>query len=566
MGEDRPRERPSEGGGAVTHSLVRTIRLALTAAAVLAAAFLFLLLPLPEGPRALDTIDSAPLTVAGAIHIHTIRSDGSGTVDQVAEAAARAGLGFIVLTDHGDGTRNPDPPRYSSGVLVIDGVELSTDGGHYLAIGLPQSPYPLRGEARDVIEDVKRLGGFGIVAHPDSSKPELRWRDWDAPFDGIEWLNADTEWRDEGALHLTRALMRYPFRPAATLASLLDRPSETLERWDSLSRSRRVIAVAGADAHARLGWQDDEAAGYRRGRFVRIPSYEASFRTFANRILLDSPLQRDASADAVRVLTALRAGRLYTAIDALASPPMFEFTTKDSGLHVRTNAPAGSSIVIRQDGRIAAEGSTPQLTLPLNAPSGTYRAEVYAASAPGAPAVPWIISNPIYLHPPGWGEPQSRVESPAAISQNIQGGPWHVEKDDRSAGSFAQPDYPRGPVQFTFQLGGTDRSDQYTALGISVGTALTDRTRIAFRAQASRPVRLSVQARQPKSGKRWQRSIYLDQHPRDVVVRFDEVRAVGKSGPFNPAVVDTVLFVIDTVNTTPGTNGEVTIGNMRVER
>ena len=84
-----------------------------------------------------------PATVAGALHIHTNRSDGSGSPDEVAAAAARAGLKFIILTDHGDGTRAPDPPQYRSGVLVIDAVELSTSAGHYIAIGLPQAPYPL---------------------------------------------------------------------------------------------------------------------------------------------------------------------------------------------------------------------------------------------------------------------------------------------------------------------------------------------------------------------------------------------------------------------------------------
>ena len=85
-------------------------------------------------------------------------------------------------------------------MLVIDAVEISTTGGHYVALGLPRAPYRLAGEPRDVVEDVARLGGFGIVAHPDSPKDDLRWRDWTLPFDGIEWLNADSEWRNEGTL------------------------------------------------------------------------------------------------------------------------------------------------------------------------------------------------------------------------------------------------------------------------------------------------------------------------------------------------------------------------------
>jgi hypothetical protein len=53
----------------------------------------------------------------GAYHIHSARSDGTGTIDEIAAAAARAGLQFVILTDHGDGTRAPEPPSYRSSVL-----------------------------------------------------------------------------------------------------------------------------------------------------------------------------------------------------------------------------------------------------------------------------------------------------------------------------------------------------------------------------------------------------------------------------------------------------------------
>src|SRR5918999_253086 len=261
-------------------------RTALKAAAVLAAAFLFAALPLPERPLPLPDTAPQPPVALGSFHIHTNRSDGSGSPDEVAAAAARAGLNFIVLTDHGDGTRKPDAPQYRHGVLVIDGVEHITQNGHYIAVGLTQAPYPLRGDARDVVEDVRRLGGFGIVAHPHSSKSGLQWHDWNTDFDGLEWLNADTEWRDERWQQLARGLTRYPFRPAETLAALLDRPDATLARWDRVTQQRHVVALAGADAHARAGWKDDDVEGYRRGWFLRIPSYDASFRTFAMRVSL----------------------------------------------------------------------------------------------------------------------------------------------------------------------------------------------------------------------------------------------------------------------------------------
>ena len=133
-------------------------------------------------------------------------------MDEVASAAARAGLKFVIFTDHGDATRDPDPPHYRDGVLCIDAVEVSTSGGHVVALGLPATPYPLGGEARDVLEDIARLGGIAIAAHPGSRRDDLRWADWDAPITGLEWLNADSEWRDERVWSLWRALVTYPFR------------------------------------------------------------------------------------------------------------------------------------------------------------------------------------------------------------------------------------------------------------------------------------------------------------------------------------------------------------------
>src|SRR5688572_3229490 len=217
---------------------------------VVAVVVIVILLP----PASSETAAPPASTVRGVYHIHTNRSDGSGTPDEVAEAAARAGLQFIILTDHGDGTRPPDPPAYRSGVLTLDAVELNTTGGHYAALGMPAAPYPFAGTPAAVIEDVSRLGGFGIAAHPGSPRPSLRWNDWDAAFDGLEWINGDSEWRDEPRLPIARALLGYLLRAPEAMAALLDRPSEVLAQWDRLTGSRRVFAMAGIDAHAWLGF------------------------------------------------------------------------------------------------------------------------------------------------------------------------------------------------------------------------------------------------------------------------------------------------------------------------
>jgi len=279
---------------------------------------------LPPAVSRLPPVPRDELELIGALHVHTQRSDGAGTVDEVAAAAAAAGLQFVVLADHGDATRPADPPRYLSGVLCIDGVEVGSTAGHYLALGLDRAaPYPLGGEPRDVVDDVRRLGGFGIVTHPDSPREALRWRAWSAPVDGLEWLNADSEWRDESRRSLARALATYFFRPPEVIASLFDRPA-TLERWDALSQRRRVMAVAGHDAHARIGLsRDDEPAADEFA--LRLPSYAAMFRAFAQRVRLVEPMKGDARLDARLVLRALQAGHGYTVIDAYASPARLTF-------------------------------------------------------------------------------------------------------------------------------------------------------------------------------------------------------------------------------------------------
>ena len=555
--------------------------LVITAAALLAAA----VLPLPARPIAMPQRPGLPATVAGAYHIHTNRSDGSGSPDDVAAAAARAGLQFIILTDHGDGTRAPDPPQYRSGVLVIDAVELSTASGHYIAIGLERAPYPLRGEPRDVIEDVRRLGGFGVVAHPDSSKPSLRWGDWDAPFDAMEWLNTDTKWRDEGPLRLVRALLQYPFRPVETLASLLNRPEATLARWDALTQRRPVVALAGADAHARTGWTDEDANGYRRAWFLEIPSYEAVLRTFAMRVSIDRPLvpPEDAAAAAAQIIRALTSGRVYSAIDAIASPATLEFSAASGGwtakpgesldatgplsLIARSNGASGGVIVLRKDGRILTQNPLPELRFESPANHGTYRVEIYLSSGPGRPPVPWIVSNPIYVRPAGWGVAPAIIHPVMTDGRGIQGGPWHMEKDANSSGRVSQAEPPKGPAEFTYGLASGERAGQYAAMVISVGDALTDRTRLTFRGQASQPMRISIQARRPRSGDRWQRSIYLDPGLQDIIIPFAELSPAGSTtAPFDSRLVDTVLFVADMTNSLPGSSGAFSIHDLRVER
>ena len=536
-------------------------------AAALAAVIFFVLATLPPGAEPVASTldpDLTRRTIPGAYHVHTTRSDGIADKAAVAAAAARAGLNFVIITDHGDGTRPPDPPVYIDGVLCIDGVEISTDDGHYVALGMSAAPYPLGGAAPAVVEDVTRLGGFGIAAHPDSPKPSLRWRDQAAAVDGIEWLSADSEWRDEPRRTVVRALVDYLVRPAAALASLLDRPTATLARWDAMSARREVVALAAHDAHGGIGGAIEDG---ERAWVARLPSYEATFKSMAIRAIVYQPLTGDAPADATAILQAIRAGRVFSTIDAVATPAAIDFRIR-SGNHdlemggmaafdgpatvsARATVPPGGQIVLVHDGGEIAAAAGGALEHAVAEP-GAYRVEVRVPGAPGRPAVPWLVSNPIYLRTLVPGEPP--FELGAAHVRDLRNVAWRVEHDPQSQ---AKVSTEQGGARLDYRLGGGERASQFAALVTDLPPDTPRFTEILFGGDASAPMRVSVQLRFGTDEARWGRSVYLDGIP-----RWNQISAATFRQPGQPpsqlaetAGATALLFVVDLTNAAPGAAG-----------
>lgn len=543
-----------------------------------------LLMLLPARQLALPAPPGLSPGVRGVMHIHTRDSDGTGTVDDVAAAAARAGLAFVVTTDHGDATRAASEPTYRSGVLCIDATEVSTFGGHVIALGIPTAPYPLAGQPRDVVDDIHRLGGMAIVAHPHSGKADLRWTDLSAPFDGIEWLNADSEWRDEEPLALARVLATYGFRGPEALATMLDRTGETLQLWDQLARSRPVVSVPGSDAHARLG--DDNV-------YLRLPSYEALFRTFSLSVS-GVTLTGQAGPDAAAVIDAIRRGHVYSTIDGLGSPGALRFSATDM-LHrsasagdsietdggpvtfrVESNAPASAEVALLRDGTRVARGTGPAFEHTDAAASGAYRVEITLAGVAGTPPVPWIVSNPVYV-----GRTRAAVPSeappvrPAVVTSYLyQDGPadaWAVEKSPRASGDIGVVKAVSGTqVMLRYALGGSSAAGGFVAFATPAHGGVSAYDRVTLTARSGRPMRAWVQLRAPAvtgAERRWRYSIYLDEEARTITVPFSDMTPVGAaSAPLAPGDVDSLLLVVDQVNTKLGSSGQIWMDDVRFER
>jgi hypothetical protein len=528
---------------------------------------------MPPATRALPAAAGLRAPVRGAMHIHTRRSDGTGTVEDIAAAAARAGLDFIIVTDHGDGTREPDAPAYRHGVLCIDAVEITTANGHLVALGLPRVPYSLGGEARDVVEDVRRMGGIAIAAHPTSARPQLQWTDWTPPIHGLEWANADSERRDESIPSFARALLTYPFRQSETLAALLDRPREALERWDELARERPTVALAASDAHATL----------------RVPGYESIFRTFSI-ALPGIALTGEPKADARVVLDAIRHGAVFSTIDALAGPVALSFSASGDGgsaqmgqdvvvkgpvtLVVQSNALDSATLALLRDGQPVKSGPGPRLEHVASEP-GVYRVEIQWPDAPGQPPVPWVVSNPIYLltraRP---DETVATPDLPKHLDTRYANGPateWHIENTARSRGALdVVPSVGGSQLLFRYALGGSKDEGPFVALAMPVAEGLANYDRLIFTAQSSRPTRLWVQLRVPgqTQERSWHRSAFVDDTPRTLVVRFDEMRPLESTTTGQPILADVrdILFVMDTIHTRPGVNGQLWLDEVKLGR
>jgi hypothetical protein len=554
---------------------------------VVAVAVVLVLLP----PASIDTAGPPANVVRGAYHIHTNRSDGSGSQDEVAAAAARAGLGFIILTDHGDGTRLPDPPAYRHGVLVLDAVELNTTGGHYAAIGLPAAPYPIAGTPDAVVEDVRRLGGLGIAAHPGSPRSSLRWTDWNADIDGLEWINGDSEWRDETRVPITRALMSYFLRAPESMAALLDRPTEVLNQWDRLNRSRRVVAIAGIDAHAWLGpgqRTDPDGANLH----VPIPGYEATFRTFSNHVVLDTPLSGDAANDATALIAALGNGRLYSVIDALASPGGLTLTASsgsgtatigddlpiagDVQVRATVTAPPGTRIVLIKNGVRVHEVTDGVLEVNGGRDVAAYRIEAFVRNGPGVPPVPWLVSNPIYA---GYTRVASQPAAPAApafriparsAEATVELGPGDTSMlGPAPADPLARRIAGAAPMAWTFTLGPGPPRGQFAAVRVPINGGMAAFDRVRFSATSPKPLRAWVQLRAPVGNtERWGTTFYADAETRLIDLPLRSFLPIGVTSSDQPPLdrVDSLLFVVDTMNFLPGASGSMLLSDIAFVR
>jgi hypothetical protein len=340
--------------------------------------------------------------LAGALHMHTRFSDGTGTITELALAAQQAGLRWIIITDHDTLAGLPEA-GWIHDVLVIVGHEITPDHNHFLALNVDtviDNYLP----PQQFVDQVYSHGGFGIMAHPDEQvkngfKDIYRWDDWsiDGPSDragrpvGIELWNLMSDWGEHLNGWNKELLFFFP------KLGLVGPTPATLAWWDELNRTgRRTFGVGGVDAHA---FHQHAPWGQ-----VKVFPYRWCFQTLTNYLLLDQPFDRDPVAATHQVYAALAAGRSYflNRLDGACPRLIFHAERGQQRFH------PGDAAALH-DGPItivADTGNNSEIQLIHNgkmlvrsirhirhtvAEPGVYRLEGYRAGRA------WLYSNPIYL-------------------------------------------------------------------------------------------------------------------------------------------------------------------------
>jgi predicted metal-dependent phosphoesterase TrpH len=185
--------------------------------------------PVPDYRHAVRPV-SQPGWYRGDLHTHTVHSDGRRRIVEMADAATSAGLDFIGSTDHNTSSANRAwAAAASDGLEVIEGEEVTTRHGHWLAIALPPGCWidwqyaPRDGVFATYAERVRADGGLVVAAHPSVPLPGCAWEFGYRDVDAMEVWNGQWNVDDELSLRIWQQLLR---------------------------QGRRITAVGGSDSHA----------------------------------------------------------------------------------------------------------------------------------------------------------------------------------------------------------------------------------------------------------------------------------------------------------------------------
>jgi hypothetical protein len=174
-----------------------------------------------------------------------------------------------------------------------------------------------------------------------------------------------------------------------------------------LAKNRKIVAIAGNDAHANVGFRIGDLTG-KEMIGLHLDPYERSFRIVRNHVLIEKekPLTTET------LLNALSSGHCYIAFDLFGDSTGFTFTAENSqgkkimgdeiefedGMRLIVTTPVQARVLLIKDGQAIRDGNGTARKEYAVTERGVYRVEVYLTQLGGlVKDKPWIISNPIYV-------------------------------------------------------------------------------------------------------------------------------------------------------------------------
>jgi hypothetical protein len=343
----------------------------------------------------------------GSIHLHTTASDGAMTHAEVASVASRAGLDFLIVTDHNVFTA--DAEGWYDNTLLLVGEEIhdtkrEPEANHYLALDIKEHVPGDHTAPQSVIDAVNSQGGFGFFAHPFehsppfTREPELLWVDWQVTgFTGLEIWNYMSEFKSY-LKDTLRALLYIPSPKAAIRGPF----PETLAKWDELLSHRPTVGISGTDAHGNT---------YSVGPLRRaVLPYEHCFKAVRMHILAPEPFHHNLDHDRTVVYDALRRGSCFVAYDAIGDATGFRLTARSDSstapmggqiafghnLSLEVTSPLKAELRLLKDGQLVAVTNGKELQY-SGSESGVYRVEAYRRHLFQRRG--WVFTNPVYVRP-----------------------------------------------------------------------------------------------------------------------------------------------------------------------
>jgi len=353
---------------------------------------------------------------AGAIHIHSVYSDGTGKIEEIAKAAYDSDLDFIMMTDHN--TIKPKEEGYEkwlNNVMVIIGYEVNdmNNKNHYLTFGLDEviGTYQVleNGElgcklpAKEYVKQIKEKGGIGFLAHPDEERnhlpqhPSYPWTEETEDYTGIEVWNHMSEWIE--GMDENNKLDRF-LHP---LKSIIAPPARTLKRWDNTAIKRHVTGIGGVDAHA----LKQNVLGFFE---VEIFAYKVLFKSIRTHVLINKPLNKNSKSgfeeDKQQLLNSLRNGKCFFSNYYHGNAKGFRFfaelkgiicnmgdtiTSNGENVVLRVLVPKECRIKLVHNGNVTDEKNGMNATWDVKN-SGVYRVECWLGDKG------WIFSNHIRVN------------------------------------------------------------------------------------------------------------------------------------------------------------------------